>query len=250
MSIYMKRSCGGSVKNPVRDIAYNRDTAYNRDIAYNKDTAYNRDTASTATPINTRSAANARSTTVRSTAVKNTTNTKDAVTRRFLEGPKKMQERIENMEDSFENLNAMICSTTSHFSTASSGSRNVHAHEELIIKKTELEKRIKASKEKLEEMKAEVALAIMSLEEPNQQRAIFYRYLDGRTNEEAANLMRVEIRSVQRYVQAGCRAMRLPDRYYKKKESGKEDASKPVSIHTSAPVTAPVTAKGSADDKG
>lgn len=150
-------------------------------------------------------------------SAKNYAAIKDSVARRFLEGPKRMKKCLEDQRDSLENLKAMICSTTSHLSAAPSGSRNVHAREDLIAVKMDLEKKIEENQAKLEEMKAEVILAIMTLEDTNQQSAIRYRYLDGYANWEAADRMSVDIRSVQRYVRAGCQAMKLPDRFYKKK---------------------------------
>lgn len=150
-------------------------------------------------------------------SAKNYAALKDSVARRFLEGPKRMEKCLRDQRESLENLKAMICSTTSHLSAAPSGSRNVHAREDLIAVKMDLEKKIEENQAKLEEMKSEVILAIMTLEDPNQQSAIRYRYLDGYANWEAADRMSVDIRSVQRYVQAGCQAMKLPDRFYKKK---------------------------------
>lgn len=142
------------------------------------------------------------------------------VTRRFLEGPGLMQDQIKRKQESIANLESMCCSITSHLSpgkSGTSGNRNIHAREDLIAKKLDLEKELCKDVQQLEDMKAEVVLCLMSLKDPNQQTAIRYRFLDGYSNQEAADKMFVDIRTVQRYIESGCLAMRLPDRYYKKK---------------------------------
>ena len=91
-----------------------------------------------------------------------------------------------------------------------------HAREAIIAKKMDLEKEIAGYKEKLEAVKAEVIMAILSLDNPDWQKALQYRFLDDMSNQDAANKMNVDIRTVQRYVEWGCFALKLPDRFYKK----------------------------------
>ena len=80
----------------------------------------------------------------------------------------------------------------------------------------EKEKEIAGYREKLEAAKAEVIMAILSLDNPDWQKALQYRFLDDMSNQDAANKMNVDIRTVQRYVEWGCFALKLPDRFYKK----------------------------------
>ena len=158
---------------------------------------------------------------------------KRSITRSFLEGPSKLMEQIECEKASIENLNDMVCCTSSHIFAAPSGSRNFHAHEDLIVKKMELEERLKKDLVRLDDMKAEIILAIMSLDNPDHQDAIRYRFLEGYTNQKTADKMHVEVRTVQRYVEAACLAMKLPDRFYKKKEAMKTaDVKADVGVKT------------------
>ena len=80
----------------------------------------------------------------------------------------------------------------------------------------DLGKEIAGYREKLEVAKAEVIMAILSLDNPDWQKALQYRFLDDMSNQDAANKMNVDIRTVQRYVEWGCFALKLPDRFYKK----------------------------------
>ena len=110
----------------------------------------------------------------------------------------------------------MACRMTSQISGAPSHSGDPHAREAIIAKKMDLQKEIAGCKEKLEAAKAEVIMAILSLDNPDWQKALQYRFLDDMSNQDAANKMNVDIRTVQRYVEWGCFALKLPDRFYKK----------------------------------
>ena len=138
------------------------------------------------------------------------------VSRRFLQMPSELQELIRRKSENLENLNSMACRMTSQISEAPSHSGNPHAREAIIAKKMDLEKEIAGYREKLETVKAEVIMAILSLDNPDWQKALQYRFLDDMSNQDTANKMNVDIRTVQRYVEWGCFALKLPDRFYKK----------------------------------
>lgn len=138
------------------------------------------------------------------------------VSRRFLQMPSELQELIQRKSENLENLNSMACRMTSQISGAPSHSGDPHAREAIIAKKMDLEKEIAGYREKLEVAKAEVIMAILSLDNPDWQKALQYRFLDDMSNQDAANKMNVDIRTVQRYVEWGCFALKLPDRFYKK----------------------------------
>ena len=138
------------------------------------------------------------------------------VSRRFLQMPSELQELIQRKSENLENLNSMACRMTSQISGAPSHSGDPHARESIIAKTMDLEKEIAGYKEKLEAAKAEVIMAILSLDNPDWQKALQYRFLDDMSNQDAANKMNVDIRTVQRYVEWGCFALKLTDRFYKK----------------------------------
>ena len=120
------------------------------------------------------------------------------VARRFLQTPSELQELIQRKSANLENLNSMACRMTSQISGAPSHSGDPQAREAIIAKKMDLQKEIAGCKEKLEAAKAEVIMAILSLDNPDWQKALQYRFLDDMSNQDAANKMNVDIRTVQR----------------------------------------------------
>ena len=124
--------------------------------------------------------------------------TKIIVTRKFLQTPTELQKLIQLKSENLENLNSMAYRMTSKISEMPSHSGDPHARESIIAKTMDLEKEIAGYKEKLEAAKAEVIMAILSLDNPDWQKALQYRFLDDMSNQDAANKMNVDIRTVQR----------------------------------------------------
>ena len=101
--------------------------------------------------------------------------------------------------EQIESLNALATRATTTFSqTPSTGTRNVHSTEDIIVKIIDLEETIRRDMEEQVDKKRKIAGAIRSVEDTEYRSLLEKRYLSFKKWEDIADEMHVSLRTVYR----------------------------------------------------
>ena len=131
----------------------------------------------------------------------------------FLKQIAVIQKRIEANRRRVEQMQDLLLKITPTISDMPKSGTNVHAFEERINLKVDLEKEIEADKIRLNQVKLDVVDAIMLLDSDEGRKVLMYRYVDFKTWSEIADATGYTDRHIFRVHQKALKEIEVPARY-------------------------------------